>query len=61
MPYFAKIILSLTSALFLVGFGAFSLNSWQEQEKRAARLSLLMALVGSALFLGFVFLPSPFP
>ena len=61
MPYLAKIILSLTSLTFFFGFGAFSLTSWQEKEKRATRLALLVALVGSALFLGFTFLPAPFP
>ncbi|RLD11393.1 MAG: hypothetical protein DRI56_01040 [Chloroflexota bacterium] len=61
MDYFINLTLSLTSFFFLAGFGAFSAISWQEKEQRAAKLAILVAIIGSALFGGIIFLPSPIP
>ncbi|OQX61184.1 MAG: hypothetical protein B5M51_08450, partial [Anaerolinea sp. 4484_236] len=61
MDYFINLTLSLTSFFFLAGFGAFSAISWQEKEQRAAKLAILVAIIGSALFVGIIFLPSPIP
>ena len=54
-------ILALASLFFLVGFGAFAAISWWEKEHRAAKRSLLVGIISSALFGGIIFLPQPLP
>ncbi|MBI9043395.1 MAG: 4Fe-4S dicluster domain-containing protein [Anaerolineaceae bacterium] len=52
--------LFLISALFLIGFSAFGFISIKEKEKRAARISFIIAMPGAALFFFFALLPLTF-
>lgn len=55
-----SIALLLGCGLFvLLGFGAFALASWREDQPRAARVALLLAFGGSLPFLLVALLPEP--
>jgi len=54
------VFLRIAGLLILLGFGSFSVISIMEKEKRAARVAILCALLGGAVFFGISAMPENF-